>query len=343
MTRQTAQSTAFRSQAKRAALKAVDQLMRRGGSPEPPFAALGQSLVEYGDRRDRGLVITGTVGRSGPIFITGRFRSGTTLLWNVFRQCPDVTAYYEPFNERRWFDPAARGNTVDSTHRGVEDYWAEYEGLEELGRLFRRRWHERNLWMAEDARDPTMRRYVQTLIERASGRAILQFNRIDFRLPWFRRAFPEATILQIVRNPRELWCSNLIDPAEFGPDRGSDDFAPHDHYYLRLWVDELRQIPHLQASYAVHPYRAFYLLWRWSRAFGATYGDATLSYEALVGEPRETTRSLLAAIDTDPAALDAAAGVIGPPTRQRWRDYASDNWFAGHESAADELLRSPCR
>ena len=39
-----------------------------------------------------------------PIIITGRFRSGSTLLWNIFRDLPECTAYYEPFNERRWFD-----------------------------------------------------------------------------------------------------------------------------------------------------------------------------------------------------------------------------------------------
>src|SRR5437868_4059285 len=45
---------------------------------------------------------------SDPIFITGRFRSGSTLLWNIFRHTPGCTSYYEPLNERRWFDPSAR-------------------------------------------------------------------------------------------------------------------------------------------------------------------------------------------------------------------------------------------
>ncbi|MGH9959423.1 MAG: hypothetical protein ACREBC_20240 [Pyrinomonadaceae bacterium] len=33
--------------------------------------------------------------RSAIIFITGRFRSGSTLLWNLFRNVEAVTAYYE--------------------------------------------------------------------------------------------------------------------------------------------------------------------------------------------------------------------------------------------------------
>ena len=35
------------------------------------------------------------------VLVTGRFRSGSTLLWNLFRHCDGVTAYYEPFNRRR--------------------------------------------------------------------------------------------------------------------------------------------------------------------------------------------------------------------------------------------------
>jgi hypothetical protein len=31
-----------------------------------------------------------------PIFVTGRFRSGTTLLWNIFRHIDGCTSYYEP-------------------------------------------------------------------------------------------------------------------------------------------------------------------------------------------------------------------------------------------------------
>jgi hypothetical protein len=38
------------------------------------------------------------------VFVTARFRTGSTLLWNIFRHVPGVTAYYEPLNERRWFD-----------------------------------------------------------------------------------------------------------------------------------------------------------------------------------------------------------------------------------------------
>src|SRR5262245_25011535 len=57
----------------------------------------------------------------GAVFVTARFRSGSTLLWNLFRNVKGVTAYYEPLNERRWFDPKFRGRHTDQTHRFVDD------------------------------------------------------------------------------------------------------------------------------------------------------------------------------------------------------------------------------
>ncbi len=50
-----------------------------------------------------------TSQRDDIVFITGRFRSGSSVFWNVFRAQQSCTAYYEPLNERRWFDSEARG------------------------------------------------------------------------------------------------------------------------------------------------------------------------------------------------------------------------------------------
>ena len=70
-----------------------------------------------------------------PVFITARFRSGSTLLWQIFRQLPEATAFYEPHNGRRWFDTAQLDRQVDPSHRGVDNYWREYEGMAALARL----------------------------------------------------------------------------------------------------------------------------------------------------------------------------------------------------------------
>src|SRR5688572_7553199 len=107
------------------------------GTP-PPFA----TQLHLPDRStqpydDLGRLTPPSDDRPQPVFITARFRSGSTLLWNLFRNVPGCTAFYEPLNERRWFDPAARGDRIDKTHLGVSDYWREYEGLAHLGQWYR--------------------------------------------------------------------------------------------------------------------------------------------------------------------------------------------------------------
>ena len=68
------------------------------------------------------------------------------------------------------------------------------------------------------------------------GRPVLQFNRIDFRLGWFRRHFPNATILHLYRHPRDQWCSSLVDLPSVPREMTMRAFEPHDHYYLRNWA-----------------------------------------------------------------------------------------------------------
>src|SRR5919198_3295432 len=175
-----------------------------------------------------------------PILVTARFRSGSTLLWNMFRNAGSCTAYYEPLNERRWFDPAARGRHTDRTHLHVSDYWREYNGLASLADDYQEDWIRHRLYMDERSWDPHLERYVRTLIEAAPGRPVLQFNRIDFRLAWFRHHFPDAVIVHLYRHPRDQWCSSLVNPREFPFDARMDAFAAHDHFYLLTWARDLR-------------------------------------------------------------------------------------------------------
>lgn len=76
---------------------------------------------------------TWTCDRSDIIFLTGRFRSGSTLLWNVFRQLDGFTSDYEPFNERRWFDRSAGGERMDATQRSCGDQvqWVQGNAFED--------------------------------------------------------------------------------------------------------------------------------------------------------------------------------------------------------------------
>jgi hypothetical protein len=276
--------------------------------------------------------------RPPPVFITSRFRSGSTLLWNLFRQIKGCTAYYEPFNERQWFNPTLRGVRVDDSHVGVSDYWREYEGLEELAQWYQPRWIDESLYMTERSWDPAMVRYIELLVERASNRAVLQFNRVDFRLAWLRHYFPQAVIVHLYRHPREQWLSFLRDKREMNA--LDVDRTYRDSFYLDSWCADLRcQFPFLERDATPHPYRRFYYLWKLSFLHGQHYAHTSLSFEELVSTPEDTMTRLLHDVDwTTAVDVPALSALVEAPRLDRWRDYADAGWFAAHEEACEAVL-----
>lgn len=277
---------------------------------------------------------------AAPVFITARFRTGSTLLWNVFRQVPQCTAFYEPLNERRWFDAHQRGSRVDATHVGVHDYWREYEGLEELGRYYSEDWIRRRLYMDSGDSDAALEAYINALITAAPGTAVLQFNRVDFRLPWLRRRFPEARIIHLHRHPRDQWISTLVNPSSVPPDVTIEQFIAHDHYYLLMWATDLAyHFPFLDPRRVSHPYELFYYIWRLSMAFGVAYADASIGFHQLCDSPDTTVPGLMQAAGIADYPQDKVRAVIDPAgARPRWLHYASQQWFEEHEGRCEEVL-----
>jgi hypothetical protein len=290
---------------------------------QQPYPELGRALAS-----DR-------VIAPRPVFITARFRSGSTLLWNLFRNVEGCTAYYEPLNERRWFDPEFRGTKLDRTHH-VDEYWREYEGLTELGAYYDEEWTRRQLYMDEDSWNPAMTAYIRVLVDRAPGRAVLQFNRIDFRLPWIRRTFPSAYLVHLYRHPRNQWCSTVGDLASCPIDSRLRDFR--DGFYLLPWAADLRhRFPFLDVSEDTHPYRLFYYIWKLSYVFGTRWADHSLAFESLTTNPEAELTALFKKIaleGADPAQLRSL--II--PMKDRWPQYASDDWFREHEEACEQTL-----
>ncbi len=287
---------------------------------------------------DLGRAHTAPTRGAGTILVTGRFRCGSTALWQVFRGIDGCTAYYEPFNERRWFDPELRSDRVDPTHRGAVDYGREYESLPELRRLYRPEWIDRRLHLPADAWEPAMRDYVDALIAAAPGRAVLQFNRIDFRLPWFRAQYPDAQIVHLVRHPRDQWISCLRPPEAFPASAGMQDFRAHDRFYLLPWAEDLRhEFPFLDPARYDHPYELYYAIWSLSWRFGRRFAHRTITFEALAGDPHGELTRLFETLNLD-ADVEAAAARLDPPPPGRWKSYAPAEWFAERETRVEERL-----
>lgn len=342
----------FRASLRRSALSLLRQLLateegRRilveslpgGHVPAPPFVDVGTDRPER-VYQDLGVSPPAAASTRAPIFITARFRTGSTLFWSLFRHVEGCTSYYEPLNERRWFDPEVRGDRIDRTHLGAEEYWREYEGLSHLTRFYRDRWIDRDLFMDGTVDDAALESYIQALIDAAPGRAVLQFNRVDFRLPWLRSRFPDARIVHLYRHPRDQWCSSLVDPAAVPRDIGVREFGPLDRFYLISWATDLSYVyPFLHPDRAEHPYDLFYLIWRLSYAFGRRYADASFGLEAFTTHPETELPRLLAAcrVNADEVPL---RGLIVPQPAGKWKAWADQDWFAAREARADALLAS---
>ena len=277
-----------------------------------------------------------------PLFITARFRSGSTLVWNIFRHTPGVTAFYEPLNERQWFraggaDPEA----TDPTHLYAERYGAEYAGFEDLSPWFDPDWTWRELYMDARSCDRRLARYLAELIRRAPARPVLQCNRLDFRLPWLRVVFPGADILHLYRNPREQWLSVQRSSSGCPPDQKLTLDTPEDYFYTLEWARDLRRVfPCVDPAQHEHAYAVHYLLWRLSFLFGQRYADVSIAYEDLLHDPAGTLGPVFArlGIDNSELARTGYAALIKAPAPEGWPQYADAGWFAAIESDCEHEL-----
>ena len=278
-----------------------------------------------------------TSERNDIIFITSRFRSGSTLLWNIFRNIDGFTSYYEPFNERRWFDKTSRGEHVDSTHIGVDDYSSEYDGMEHLDQYYQEDWIREGLFMDAKTWAPDMKSYICELINKANGRPVLQFNRIDFRLPWLKQNFPNAKFIHLHRHPRDQWYSFLTDKELMTKDNIENTYV--DGFYLNTWCDDLaKHFPFIDQRTTKHPYQRFYYLWKLSYLYGKKESDQSISLKQLMQEPNNVLQDLFTELNIDNKHLKQAASVIENQGVDKWKKFANNEWFEKLEQECEDVL-----
>jgi hypothetical protein len=279
---------------------------------------------------------TGEQGE-GVIFISSRFRSGSTLLWNIFRNAEGYTSLYEPFNERQWFNPKTRGDGVDSTHRGVTDYWREYQNMEDLTPLYNEDWIRSELLLDDKSHNPAMKQFIDKMIELSPNRPVLQFNRIDFRLPWLKAQYPKAKFIHLYRHPRDQWCSFLTDKQKMNKDDVQHTYE--DGFYLNSWCHDLSQhFPFLSAKQTPHPYMRFYYLWKLSYLYGKQYSDLSISYESLVTDTENVLADMLALVGDEVSDAQELSKLIDVTSVGAWRRYADEGWFSQMEARCESTL-----
>lgn len=132
-----------------------------------------------------------------------------------FRSLPGLTAYYEPLNENRWFDPQGVKRQVDQTHKKVDRYDLEYAGLELLTQYYHEDWIRKHLYMDRSFEDADLREFINILIDHAPGRWSCNSIALIFVCPGCGSIFPMQNRASVSPQPRDQWCSSLRDVTSF--------------------------------------------------------------------------------------------------------------------------------
>ena len=275
-----------------------------------------------------------------PIFITGRFRSGSTLLWQIYHESRGYRAYYEPCHDNLLAH--IRCTPPMQSHCGVRDYWGAYRRLDdELWRVHRPEFGLTRLMLMPDDRFLALKLYIEFLIEEAQEVdlvPVLQFNRVDFRLPWLRARFPEARLIHIWRDVRESYASmvwHLVTEELDNPGRGNV-------YDLLEWCTSLSSdFPFLIGEPGASLYERHYYLWKLSLLMAKQHCDLSISFDGDIQKHRGRAVDMLIDLGClDPKQRGAAVGRIVPVETRRWALLHDSDWFEAIEERCEQTLDS---
>lgn len=217
------------------------------------------------------------VEQPDPVFLVGHFRTGSTMLWSLFRTASDrYRAYGEPFHEHLLPMVDNKGLVPnDPTHQDVDDVFAEFRDLdrEALGHAVATLYSRERFLLEQDDEAPDMEAYLRFLIDSSPQRPILKFTRATFRVEWLRRRFPGATIIQLVRRPRDIWTSMWGR----GRDLEGEPFGSFLAYTELMAQDIGLDLPG-------DSYRTFYAVMLLADELSEKVADDRLVYEEAVGD-----------------------------------------------------------
>lgn len=248
-----------------------------------------------------------------PIFIHSLFRTGSTFVWNKFRQHNEYYCYYEPFHQE-----------IANLEHGKIDIWGydksctqwmrhpdlkvgylrEYEKLLEPGvkgiPFFKKPFSFDDFF--NNAENPDQKKYIDFLLEGAGDRTpVLQFNRSALRISWFKRNYPDALHLYLIRDPRHQFHSYIdmyernnldsfltMDLILTGVNRRIEPFnllaarIPIFEYHSDLFLDEKFIYSQLLPVYSTdEKYYIFYFIWFLSLIENALNADFLLNVDLL--------------------------------------------------------------
>ncbi len=255
--------------------------------------------------------------KARPVFIHALFRTGSTYIWNKFRQLPGYVCYYEPFHQ------LLGGVTVDNVqdvltrnfkaagHPELDrHYLYEYEPLLRPGEpgvpFFRKELSFDWFCRVGDAAGPDQKRYIDFLIQACGSRVpLFQFNRTALRSAWFKSAYPHSLNIYLHRDPRDQWQSYAALQSRTGFDvffimdvialsKNRDDkrirplweALPLLSYHSDDYAGEESFYRVLSQAYGEQEkYFIFYYLWLLALLENAAHADMLWDINALAADP----------------------------------------------------------
>ena len=285
------------------------------------------------------------------IFITARYRTGSSYLYSLFSDVDDVAAFYEPLHpklqkileteDEKWHQNQRMIISLPIKNQLFEEY--RCLDRESLKRLHHERFSHENLILSKNDSFDELKEYIDFLLSSHPEKIkVLQFNRVDFRLDWLRSNFQDALIVNLRRNPRDMYVSYLETHAR-RQEQSNKEFSIDDSvghlFYLDLYTDLLggSAIPQFLA-HELNSYEKIYLLNRLSNLWADKFADLIITYDALVSNPVNVLEQVLSRVgETELKFKDELVS----PKKDRietWRAYHSDEWYSVSETKCEQLL-----
>lgn len=188
---------------------------------------------------------------------------------------------------------------------------------------------------------PRIRRIVDrtTRLAALGGlRRVEQTPEVAFVTSGVARAFPEATLVHIVRDGRDVVCSLLERGWLSAGRRGGDDAGLDYGAYARFWVEPERQAEFATASDARRA------AWAWRRYVTAVHASGArvvdVRYEALATDPGAVAATLAAEIEAPSSELEPALAAAYGSSIGRFRQDLTAEQLADVEEEAGAELRA---
>ena len=272
---------------------------------------------------------------SNVIFISGRFRSGTSMLWNLFNQLPQYCAWYEPLHTNLLKHIMYVKPKKD--HLGIEDYWQNYRSLGDLSQYYKAEFGYDRMLLEKHDKHEKLTQYIEYIITQSKNKIpVLKFNRMDLRLSWLRNEFPNATIININRNAFSLWTSSR---KHFQHERDKNDESHPDAYDLMQWSADLsKHFPMLQPEHNRNSYYRHYFIWKLSRLISNANTDIQLNLDQDFLNSHNGISLLAKNLNWDTQAIEQVKKLIQKP-QSHLQDISLPNAFKGIETKINQIFK----